>query len=93
MLSVTLCFFSYSRQEFAKICEVGSDIKENASMWVTQIWSLGWDDPLEREWLPTQVTLVGELEEQKSLVRSWGRKESDMTERLTLPLVSPIEYY
>ena len=37
MLSVTLCFFRYSRQEFAKICEVGPDSKENASMWITQI--------------------------------------------------------
>ena len=41
--------------------------------------------PWRREWLPTSVFLPGEFQGQKSLVGSspWGRKESDITERLT----------
>ena len=51
----------------------------------TQVWSLGHEDPLEREWLPTPVFLPGEFDEQRSLVgySPWGRIESDMTEQLT----------
>ena len=42
--------------------------------------------PWRREWLPTPVFLPGELHGQRSLAvySPWGRKESDMTERLTL---------
>ena len=44
--------------------------------------------PRGREWLPTPVILPGELRRQRSLAGygPWGRKESDATERLTLPL-------
>ena len=46
--------------------------------------------PWRREWLPTPVFLSGEFHEQRSLVGNspWDRKESDMTERVTLPLNS-----
>ena len=51
-----------------------------------EIWvlSLGWEDPLEKEWQSTPVLLPGKSHGQKSLVgySPWGRKESDMTERL-----------
>ena len=42
--------------------------------------------PWRREWQPTPVFLPGEFHGQKSLVghSPWGRKESDMTEGLTL---------
>ena len=42
--------------------------------------------PWRMEWLPTPVFLLGELNEQRSLVgySPWGLKESDMTEGLTL---------
>ena len=51
-------------------------------MWVR---SLGQEDPLEREWLPTPVFLPGEFHGQRSLVgySPWGHKELDITERLT----------
>ena len=44
--------------------------------------------PREREWLPTPVFLPGEVYGQRGLkgYSPWGRKESDMTERLTLSL-------
>ena len=50
-----------------------------------EIWvqPLGWEDPLEKEWLPTPVFLPGESHGQRSLVSYslWGRRESDMTEQ------------
>ena len=44
--------------------------------------------PWRREWLPTSVFLPREIHGQRSLVgySPWGHKESDTTERLTLPL-------
>ena len=47
---------------------------------------LGWVGPLEKEMQPTPVLLSGEFHGQRSLVgySLWGRKELDMTERLTL---------
>ena len=41
--------------------------------------------PWRREWQPTPVFLPGESHGQRSLVgySPWGRKESDMNERLT----------
>ena len=42
--------------------------------------------PWRRKWQPTPVFLPGEFHGQRSLVgyTPWGRKESDMTEQLTL---------
>ena len=52
-----------------------------------EIWvqPLGWEDPLEKEWLPTPVFLPGESHGQRNLAgySPWGRKESDTTEQLT----------
>ena len=60
----------------------GSDGKESAPMKETQVWSLGQEDPLEKEWLPITVFLPGEFHGQRSLVgySSWVLKELDMTE-------------
>ena len=45
----------------------------------TQVRSLGQENPLEKELLPTPVFLSGESHRQRSLAgyHSWGRKESD----------------
>ena len=45
----------------------------------TQVQSLGQEDPLEKEWQPTQVLLLGKSHEQKSLgsYSPSGPKESD----------------
>ena len=54
-------------------------------MWETWVQSLGWEDPLEKEQLPTLVFWPRELH---GLYSPWGHKESDRTERLSLtPLV------
>ena len=47
----------------------------------TWIPYLGWEDPLEKEKLPTSVFWPGEFH---GLYSPWGHKESDMTEQLTL---------
>ena len=45
-----------------------------------QVGSLGWEDPLERTWQPTPVSLPGECHGQRSLVgySPRGHKEWDM---------------
>ena len=61
-------------------------VKNLPAMQETQVRSLGWEDPLEKEWQPTPVFLPGELHGQRSLVgySPWGRKELYTTKRLTL---------
>ena len=48
----------------------------------TQVWSLGWEDPLEEEMATNSVSLLGKSYGQRSLASysPWGCKESDMTE-------------
>ena len=54
----------------------------------TRVWSLGQENPLEKEMAPRYTeacwALSREVHGQKSLVgySPWGRKESDMTEQL-----------
>ena len=50
----------------------------------TQVWSLGWEDPLEKEMKPTPIVLPREFHGQRSLVgySPPGHKESDMSEWL-----------
>ena len=52
----------------------------------TSVRSLGWEDPLKEEWLPTLVFLPGEFHGQRSLAgySPWGCNKLDTTERLTL---------
>ena len=49
---------------------------------------LGWEIFWRREWQPTPVFLPGESHGQRSLAdySSWGCKESDTTEELTVSL-------
>ena len=60
----------------------GSDGKESACNAETLVQSLGWEYPLEREWLPTPVFLPGESHGLRSRAgySPWGCKGSDMTE-------------
>ena len=72
----------------------GSDSKESAwnagdprlDPWVGKI-------PWRRKWQPTPVFLPGKSHGQRSLVgcSSWGRKESHMTEQITLSLFFDME--
>ena len=65
---------------------VAQMVKNLPTMQESWVWSLGQEDPLEKEWLPTSVP--GESQGKRSLVGycSWGHKKSDMTEGQTLSL-------
>ena len=52
-------------------------VKNLPAMWDTWVWSLGWEDPLEKGKLPTPVFWPGEF---RGLYSPWDRKESDTTE-------------
>ena len=56
-------------------------VKKLPAMQETWVQSLGWEDPLEKKRLPTPVFWPGEFH---GLYNSWGRKETDKTEQLSL---------
>ena len=60
-------------------------VKNPPAMQETRVQSLGREDPLEKEMATHSSALAWELHGQKSLAgySPWGRKELDMTERLT----------
>ena len=68
----------------------GSDSKESA-MQETEVWSLGQEDPLEKERQPTPAFLPGEFHGQRSQAgySPWGHKESDTTKRLNTHTLLP----
>ena len=55
-------------------------VKNPPAMQETWVQTLGWEDPLEKERLPTPVFWPGELHGLYSL---WAHKESDKTEKLS----------
>ena len=62
-------------------------VKNPPAMQETGVWSLGWEDFLEKGMAaPTPVFLSGESHGQRNLpgYSPWGRKESDTTERLSI---------
>ena len=52
-------------------------VKNLPAMQETWVQSLGWEDPLRREWLSTPVCLPGEFHGLRNLVvySQWGSKE------------------
>ena len=56
-------------------------VKNLSAMWETWVRSLGWEDPLEKVKVTHSVFWPGEFH---GLYSSWGHKESDTTERLSL---------
>ena len=57
----------------------------------TWVWSLGWEDPLEKKMATHSVILPGEIHGQRTLAgySPWGHKDPNTTEQLTqqkLPL-------
>ena len=63
----------------------GSAVKKPPAMQETQVGSLGWEDPLEKEWLSAPVFLPAEFHGERNLMgyTPWGHKESDTTEQLS----------
>ena len=62
---------------------VAQTVKRLSAMQETRVWSLGWEDPLEKEMATHSITLPGESHGGRSLVGYvHGVAESDATERL-----------
>ena len=63
---------------------VAQKVKHLPTMREIQVWSLGQEDPLEKEMAPTPVLLPGESHGWRSLIgySPWGHKESDVIEQL-----------
>ena len=76
---------NWTEMEHIKGFPGGSDGKNLSATQGAQAWSLGWKDPLEEGMAPTPVFLPREFHGLRSLVgySPWGRKESDITERLS----------
>ena len=62
---------------------VAQMVKCLPTMWETQVRSLGWEDPLEKEMATHSSTLVWKIPWTESVAgySPWGCKESDMSER------------
>ena len=45
-------------------------VKHLLAMWETWVLSLGWEDPLEKEWQPTLIFLPGKSHGRRSPVQS-----------------------
>ena len=59
-------------------------VKHLPTMWETQVRSLGWEDPLEKEMATHSSTLAWKIPwtEEHCRLQSMGRKESNTTEGL-----------
>ena len=62
----------------------GSDVKNPPAMQEMQVWSLGWEDLLEKEMAIHSSILAWKIPwtEEPGGLQSMGLQESDMTERL-----------
>ena len=67
---------------FIRASLVAQTVKSLPAMWETQILSLGWEDPLEKEMATHSSILAWKIPWTESLAvySSWGCKESDMTD-------------
>ena len=65
---------------------VAQSVKNLLAVQETRVRSLGWEDPLEKKWQPTPVSLSGKSHGQRTLVgcSPQGLKELGTTERLTV---------
>ena len=66
---------------------VAQTIKNLPAMQETQVWSLGWDDPLEKRMAIHSSILAWRIPWTEAGYDPWGHKESDMIEQLTLSLL------
>ena len=68
-------------------------VKNLPAVQETQVRSLGWEDPLEKEMATHSTILAWRIPgiEEPGGYSPWGLKESNMTERLTLSLSSNMD--
>ena len=72
-----VCYLQPTWDSYFLASLVAQLVKNLPAIWETWIRSLGWEDPLERERLPTPVSWPGEF---CGLYSPRGQKESDTTE-------------
>ena len=80
------CFTVWASTE-ATTALLAQTVQHLSTMRETRVWSLGQEDPLEKEIATHSSILAWKIHGLRSLVgySPWGRKESDTTERLSLP--------
>ena len=84
------CIISFnSLTIYLVIFPVGQMVKNLPATQETRVRSLGWEDPLEKGMAIHSSILAWRIPWTEELAghSSWGRKESDTTEWLTLPLL------
>ena len=81
---VSLYFFALFTKQVSLVAHM---VKNLSAMRETQVWFLGWEDPLEKE-MATPAFLPRKSHGQRNLLgySLWGHKESDTTEWLILSL-------
>ena len=63
------------------VASLAAQLVKNPPAMRDLVWSLGWEEALEKGKIPTPVFWPGEFH---GLYSAWGRKESDKTEQLSL---------
>ena len=98
-LSLSLCAASEGRFHNAfcievSFCLVAQLVKNPPAVQVSQVWSLGWEDNLEKEMATHSSVLAWRIPwaEKPGGLQSVGSQESDMTLRLNRHLVLPKRY-
>ena len=88
-------FYCYLFRLSYRASLVAQQVKMQPAMWETRVWSLGWEDPLEKGKATHSSILTWRIS-------PWCHKESDMTKQLSLsfhtqkqgshhyPLVTPL---
>ena len=100
ILTIILHCLSISSFESSSASILSSLVGQTVSlptMWDTQVWSLGREDPLEKEMATHSTILAWKIPwtEDPGDPRSWiwGRKESDTTERLHFHFLLPFRQF
>ena len=77
-------FFSPQEMLGERTSLVAQIVKRLPTIRETWVWSLGWEDPLEKEMATHSSSVAWKSRGRRSLVgySLWGRKESDTTEQL-----------
>ena len=73
------------------MCSPGGSVGKSLpamQMWETWVWSLGWEDPLEKGKATHSNILFNPWTEELVGYSPWGHKESDTTEWLTLHFIA-----
>ena len=71
-----------------------SQVAQNSpAMWETWVWSLGWEDLLEKEMATHYSIPAWEIPRTEEPGGLWSRKESDSTERLSTHSTASLQFW